>query len=328
MEAVAYLGTELAREQADGPIRMALARKAASDGFGQPGIRATMAYRIPASGAGGAPEECWVVEEQALSIDIEGVGSYTLMWTPTEHPEPAAGYVDSEGILGANADPEALALAAGFAFSEGIIRGLEDVRTMAVCSEHPGVVRMSLVDPAKAKVRRRDVVLSSSCGICSSREVLDHTLAGLPEVSDSLRIAATHFMPLMQAMRRRQGVFLTTGGAHAAAIFSSDGRVLCVAEDLGRHNALDKVIGRCLLRKWPMAGKGVVLSSRVTLEMVSKAARAGLEIVAAVSAPSSLAIEMADRCGITLCGFVRGASATIYSHPGRVQTSGARWSAA
>jgi FdhD protein len=122
----------------------------------------------------------------------------------------------------------------------------------------------------------------------------------------------------MLTMRGRQAIFARTGGTHAAALFNAKGTLLALAEDLGRHNALDKVIGHCLLHNLPSAGCCVLLSGRVSLEMVTKSARAGIELVAAVSAPSSMAINAARLVGITLCGFVRGDRLTAFSHPGRL----------
>jgi len=122
----------------------------------------------------------------------------------------------------------------------------------------------------------------------------------------------------MAQMRQGQQIFEQTGGSHAAAIFDQSGQVLAVAEDLGRHNALDKAIGMVLLHRGSVVGCGVVLSSRLSLEMVLKAVRTGLQMLLAVSAPTSLAIEVADKFGVTLCGFVRGRRATVYTHPQRV----------
>jgi FdhD protein len=122
----------------------------------------------------------------------------------------------------------------------------------------------------------------------------------------------------MTAMRGRQALYEQTGGTHAAAVFGPD---VAIAEDLGRHNALDKVIGRCLLQRQDLASCGVLLTSRLSFEMIVKAARAKFQLVCAVSAPTSLAIEIANRCGITLCGFVRENRATIFTHPNRVEFS-------
>ncbi len=122
----------------------------------------------------------------------------------------------------------------------------------------------------------------------------------------------------MTQMGEGQTIFRETGGSHAAAIFDASGTVLAVAEDLGRHNALDKAIGTVLLDRGDLSACGVVLSSRLSLEMVLKAVRAELEIMLAVSAPTSLAIEVAEKFGVTLCCFVRGTRATVYTHSQRI----------
>ena len=133
-----------------------------------------------------------------------------------------------------------------------------------------------------------------------------------------MRLQRGQFVPLMNGMREQQGIFERTGGSHAAAIFNTAGEVVAVAEDLGRHNALDKAIGLALLQHGSVAGYGAVLSSRLSLEMVVKAVRTDLEIVLAVSAPTSLAVDVAQHFGVTLCGFVRDKRATISSHPHRI----------
>lgn len=253
-----------------------------------------------------------------MTIDIENVGKFTLMWTPTENISSPVGFTDVEGVLGESENPEALALAAGFAFTEGIIRGLEDIHTMAVCPDEPEVVQMQLVNPDVNVMRRKDVVINSSCGICGKRDIIDNNAYNLSTVPDVMRVGSECFTRLMTRMKEDQEIFRSTGGSHAAAIFSAEGEIYSVAEDLGRHNALDKVIGRHLLEHKSFSRCGVLLSSRLSLEMAVKAIRAGLEIITAVSAPTSLAIDVADRFGATLCGFVRGERATIYTHPHRV----------
>lgn len=283
------------------------------------GSRIVIANRLSADCAGAVPAACSVVEEDVLTIDIEGVGLYSLMWTPAEGAAAPGGFVAGEGVLGEVAVPERLALALGFAFTEGIVSGLSDIATMALCPERPDVVRMRLFAPERVVVKRRDVTMTSACGACGGREALESGVADLPRVGDTLRLAGADFALIMEAMRRSQTLYGSTGGAHAAAVFSPARRIVAAAEDLGRHNALDKVIGQCLLQGQVLAGCGVVLSSRLSFEMVAKAARAGFEVVAAVSAPTSLAIDVAERLGITLCGFVRGDRATVYTHPRRIR---------
>jgi len=261
---------------------------------------------------------CRVIQEDALTIDVEDIGTYTLMWTPTDPVEADGfGYVDGEGLIGGQGSGR-LALAAGFLFTEGIIQGMEDIHTMASCEQTPGVIRIQLKSPEAVVTRRRNLVMTSSCGLCGSREVVENNTFDLSHAPDRMRLNAQGFSQLMQEMFSHQAIFAETGGAHAAAIFSADGRIHAVAEDLGRHNALDKVIGATLLSGDGFAGKGVLLSSRLSLEMVTKAVRAGLEIIAAVNAPTSLAIEVAERFGVTLCGFVRGERLTVFTHSHRI----------
>lgn len=206
----------------------------------------------------------------------------------------------------------------GFALSEGLIERLDDIRSLSVCPEDPKVVKLQLHHPERVKTSRKNVIINSSCGICGPREILDDNALDLPKVADNLRINHSQFSLLMTQMREGQTIFDQTGGSHAAAIFDQCGNILFVAEDLGRHNALDKAIGMALLQRGTVAGCGVVLSSRVSLEMVLKAVRTGLQMMLAVSAPTSLAIEVADKFGVTICGFVREQRATVYSHPQRV----------
>jgi len=143
-------------------------------------------------------------------------------------------------------------------------------------------------------------------------------IAALPSVGDSLRVDAGLLHSVYAALRKRQSLFGACGGTHAAALFDEKGTIISSAEDTGRHNALDKAIGKCLLAGVETAGRGAALTSRLSLEMVSKCARAGIELITAVSAPTSMAIDVALTCGITLCAFVRETRATVFTHPARV----------
>jgi FdhD protein len=261
---------------------------------------------------------CRVVEEDALLLDVEDVGHYTLMWTPTAINSSAQGFTLEDGLLGEDAQPEGLCLALGFALSEGLIERLEDIKSLSVCPENPGVVKLQLKHPEQVRTMRKNVLINSSCSICGPREILQDNALNLQCVNDSLRVNHGQFARLMMQMREGQQIFRQTGGSHAAAIFDQSGEVIAIAEDLGRHNALDKAIGMALLHRNTLTDCGVVLSSRLSLEMVLKTVRAGLQMMLAVSAPTSLAIEVGDRFGVTLCGFVRDSRATVYSHPHRV----------
>lgn len=264
-------------------------------------------------------QACELIDESPLVVDVAGVGRYTLMWTPTVADEGAAGFVPHDGWLG-DAPSSALSLAAGFAFSEGMFDCLGDIEAIARCPDSPGVVRLVLTSVAReragaAAVRERTV--RSSCGACGSGDI-EHLLRGVRAVRARTTLSPAALQSLVATMQQRQALWQATGGAHAALVFASDGEPLAFAEDLGRHNALDKAIGRCLLDGLPIEGGGVVLSSRLSFEMVAKAARAGLAIVAGVSAASALAVRTAQACGITLCGFVRDGRATVYAHPRRI----------
>lgn len=270
------------------------------------------------SAAGRRSAECAIVEEDVLTIDVEEVGRYSLMWTPTEEHLGAVGYTSEDGVLADDGTPEALALAAGFAFTEGIVDSLADIVAMGICSERPDVVNMRLARPRHAAVHRRNVVVNSSCGICGGRDQLVTAVTGTRPAPGSLRLSVAELAAIRSEMQRRQRTFFRTGGTHGAALFGPDLEILATAEDLGRHNALDKVIGYRFLSGLPLRGCGVFLSSRVSYEMAAKAVRAGFDLLAAISAPSSLAIEVADRHGLTLCGFVRQDRATVYTHPERI----------
>jgi len=259
-----------------------------------------------------------VVEEDVLTVDVEGVGLYTLMWTPTAVADSAHGFTLGDGLLGEVERPEGLALAMGFALSEGLISSLAEILSLSVCADNPKVVKVQLHAPENVQPHRKNVVINSSCGICGPKEIVEDNAFGLRAVDTSFSLQRSDLSRLMKLMRAEQKLFDETGGSHAAAIFDSDAEILVVAEDLGRHNALDKAIGTVLLARGNLTGCGVMLSSRLSLEMVVKAVRAGLEIMLAVSAPTSLATEVAQRFGVTLCGFVRAKRATVYTHPERV----------
>jgi FdhD protein len=163
----------------------------------------------------------------------------------------------------------------------------------------------------------RNLIVTSSCGLCGSRNI-DRLLAGATLCGDKLRVSLPVLHAAISEMQARQRFFMRTGGTHAAGIFTAAGDMLAIGEDIGRHNAFDKAMGQCLLHGLPTAGHAAVLSGRVSVELVAKAARAGLELIAAISAPSSLAIQVAERCHVTLCGFVREKRATVYARPHRI----------
>ncbi|HVZ19589.1 MAG TPA: formate dehydrogenase accessory sulfurtransferase FdhD [Vicinamibacterales bacterium] len=221
-------------------------------------------------------------------------------------------------------------LAAGFLLAEGVIKSADDLGTIEYCTdpsaEHPeNIVNATLVNGSAASLEkllagRRNVTTNSSCGMCG-RLTIDSLKTNLPALVVPWTVPAATIVTLPDALRRAQSVFEETGGLHAAGLFTREGALETIAEDVGRHNAVDKVIGRMVIQeRLPLTRHMLFVSGRTSFEIVQKAFLAGIPLVAAVSAPSSLAIELAEECGITLIGFLRGQNFNIYTHPERVTT--------
>lgn len=203
-------------------------------------------------------------------------------------------------------------LAAGFLFSEAILTGPDQIQKI----EGGKVELAGELDLSGAE---RHSYMTSSCGVCgkASIEALQQNCDRIP--SGGLSVSSDVLRRLPLRLRESQPVFEHTGGLHAAGLFTSDGQLCSLREDVGRHNALDKLIGAELLgHRLPLRDRILVLSGRISFELVQKAAMAGVPIVAAVGAPSSLAVQTALRLGITLAGFVRGERFNLYSSPERV----------
>jgi FdhD protein len=213
-------------------------------------------------------------------------------------------------------------LAVGFLLTEGLIRA-EDVAAVGYCSSAPVEHRFNTVSVALTRrwddsARRRDFAATSSCGVCGTLDI-DHVALACTPLGPRPPVAASLIPQLPDRLRAAQRVFERTGGLHAAATFDIDGTALCVREDVGRHNAVDKIVGHGALDRRAGAEPAVLMvSGRVSFEIVQKAAMAGMAVIAAVSAPSSLAVEAAERLGVTVAGFVRGDTYNIYSHPERI----------
>jgi FdhD protein len=237
-----------------------------------------------------------VVEEAAVTIDVDGVDSFTILCTPADKR----------------------ALAAGFLYTEGIIDSMDDIAVLRECSDDPNIIRVRLAGEARPVADAgRNLLVVSSCGACES-ENLEDRIESLPRVGQAMKIESGLLRSVYRSLRERQSLFEVCGGTHAAALFNDGGEIVSWAEDTGRHSALDKAIGKCLLSNIPIAGLGAALTSRLSFEMVAKCARAGIELVLAVSAPTSMAIDVACLCGVTLCAFVRDTRATIFTSPARV----------
>jgi FdhD protein len=226
-------------------------------------------------------------------------------------------------------------LAAGFLVSEGVVRRGSDIARIRICSGdecghsgHEGtgnIADVTLGPDAAAAPPRRGFLTTSACGVCGKASISE--LLVLPETGvspDLARVSPEVLAGLPDRLRAAQRVFASTGGLHAAGLFTADGELLCAREDVGRHNAVDKVVGWALLSgRLPLAGCVLLVSGRASFELVQKAVLAGCPVLAAVSAPSSLAAELAAQAGLTLVGFLRGSSMNVYAGEQRIASGAA-----
>ncbi|MFL6519004.1 MAG: formate dehydrogenase accessory sulfurtransferase FdhD [Chthoniobacterales bacterium] len=240
-----------------------------------------------------------VAIEEPLEIRIRGEAVATTMRTPGHDEE----------------------LAAGFLLSEGIVRDRADLRTLSPAAENVISAELAANTKFAPTAVQRFGTISSSCGLCGKKSVefiLQH-LSPIDFAKDQTRIAEATLLELPTKLRTAQGNFERTGGIHAAGIFDVAGNALFVREDIGRHNAVDKVIGRAFLDGLlPLHKHVLIVSGRSSLEIVQKALAARIPIIAAVSAPSSLAVNFARECGQTLIGFLRPPTFNVYSHIERI----------
>ena len=220
-------------------------------------------------------------------------------------------------------------LAAGFLLAERVLSSPDDLGTIEYCTdpgaEHPeNIVNVTIANGSAGALERiladrRQVTTNSSCGLCG-RLTIESLAVDVPRVESALALTAATLAALPARLRESQAVFDETGGLHAAGLFTAEGGLSDLAEDVGRHNAVDKVVGRMLIRDaLPLSHHVLCVSGRTSYEIVQKAIVAGISIVAAVSAPSSLAVDLARAFGVTLVGFVRGDTFNIYAHDGRIQ---------
>lgn len=213
-------------------------------------------------------------------------------------------------------------LVAGFLYSEGLIRGAAEILALA----HPeamlegdcaNVVAVELAGGGPAV--ERTFYASASCGVCGKSSIADLAIRA-PVVESELRIGRKVLEALPERLRAEQSIFAQTGGLHGAALFDADGQLLAAREDIGRHNAVDKLIGWALTAgRMPLADALLVVSGRLGFEIVQKAIVAGIPLVAAVGAASSIAVSLAERYGLTLVTFLRPGSLNLYGDPSRVQ---------
>lgn len=243
-------------------------------------------FRLP----GGAARDRVAVEEP-LEIRIEGQPVTVTMRTPGDDEELALGFCLSEGLRPVAARPA------------------DDLAANVVEIDAPGF------DPTKLK---RNFLTSSSCGVCG-KGALESVAVDAERVGSRLTLSQALVSSLPEQLREAQAGFAATGGLHATGLFSPAGELLCVREDVGRHNAMDKVLGWAFREGLlPLAQAVLCVSGRIAFELVQKAAVAGCPVLVAVGAPSSLAVELAADRGITLCGFVREGRLTVYTEPWRI----------
>lgn len=243
--------------------------------------------RIP----GGITEDDRVAVEEPLEIRIEGRPVAVTMRTPGHDEELALGFCLSEGLRPAGAHVP------------------DDLAANTVDVDAPGV------DPGRLA---RSFYTSSSCGVCG-KGALEAVAVEAPRVESGLRVPLDVITALPGRLRDAQQAFAATGGLHAAGLFSVGGELLCLREDVGRHNALDKVVGWAFREdRLPLADALLCVSGRLSFELVQKAAVAGCPVLVAIGAPSSLAVELAADRGITLCGFVRDGRINVYTEPWRI----------
>ncbi|MFF8828321.1 formate dehydrogenase accessory sulfurtransferase FdhD [Streptomyces sp. NPDC015131] len=255
-----------------------------------------------------------LVAEEPLEIRLDGKPLAITMRTPGDDFALAAGFLVSEGVLGSAADVRSIVYCAGARDDGSNTYNVVDVRLA------PGV---ALPDISL----ERNVYTTSSCGLCGKAS-LDavRTRTRFP-VADTppLRVGSGVLAALPDRLRREQRVFASTGGLHAAALFSEDGELLDVREDVGRHNAVDKLVGRALREDLLPLDRAILLvSGRASFELAQKAVMAGIPMLAAVSAPSSLAVDLAAETGLTLVGFLRGPDMNVYAGEHRIVLPDAR----
>ena len=216
-------------------------------------------------------------------------------------------------------------LAVGFLFAEGIIHGKGDVRRVTYCTDFEVEQRFNIVNVELAgtvvpdlRPLERHFFTTSACGVCGKASLDALELRGC-KVAEGPEVRAEVLYGLPERLRQAQGLFESTGGLHATGLFTAEGELVAVREDVGRHNALDKVVGWAVLEgKVPLDQHVIVVSGRSSYEILQKAVTAGIPVVCGISAPSSLAVDVAERVGVTLVGFLRDRRFNVYSRPDRI----------
>ncbi len=253
-----------------------------------------------------------LVVEEPLEIRLNGAPLTVTMRTPGSDIELAQGFLLTEGVI----------VRRGDIVSVRYCRGTNDDGTGPTANSY-NVLDVTLASdvPAPDVDPTRNFYTASSCGVCGKAS-LDavRLISKYCPGDDPSTVAAQTLSALPRKLREQQKVFAATGGLHGAALFGTDGALLAVREDIGRHNAVDKVVGWALeQQRLPLSGTVLLVSGRASFELTQKAVMAGIPVLAAVSAPSSLAVDLASQSGLTLVAFLRGESMNVYSRPDRVQ---------
>ena len=245
-----------------------------------------------------------VAAEEPLEIQLQGVGTAVVMRTPGDDLDLVRGFLVTEGVVE----------------SESHIRRVSHCDMASDPASEENVVQVTLQPDVTPDMKslKRHLFASSSCGICG-KATIENVMRRQPPIQDDVRIDTQTLYGLGAALRENQALFTDTGGLHAAGLFERSGNLLRVFEDVGRHNAIDKIIGWSLRSgRFPLTGTILMMSGRISFEVIQKATAARIPVVCGVSAPTSLAVQTAEAAGITLIAFLRGESCNIYSWPDRV----------
>jgi FdhD protein len=277
--------------------------------------------RISLPGDASAERADLLAAEEPLGIRVDGQALAMTMRTPGDDIDLAAGFLVSEGIVTTPRDITGIVICSGERCGHSSSNGApgagppghEGAGNIADVALRPGLaVRPEL---------RRAFLTSSACGVCGKASIAELAVtADGALAADAVRVAPQVLAGLPDALRAAQRVFDRTGGLHAAGLFTAAGELLAVREDVGRHNAVDKIVGWALRSgRLPLSGCVLLVSGRASFELVQKAVLAQIPVLAAVSAPSSLAADLAAEAGLTLVGFLRGGSMNVYAGRGRIE---------
>lgn len=268
-------------------------------------------------GTGASRRADTLAVEEPLEIRVGGVPLAVTMRTPGSDVELAAGFLVAEGVIARGDQVRSAIHCGGPSTGSGIATGSGS----GADGNTYNVLDVTLAPGVPAPVPNRNFYTTSSCGVCGKASIdAVETVSSYDVAADDSTVSALTLTGLPEQLRAQQAVFDKTGGLHAAALFDAlTGDLLVLREDVGRHNAVDKVIGWAALNhRLPLRGTVLQVSGRASFELVQKAVMAGIPMLAAVSAPSSLAVELAEASGLTLVGFLRGPSMNVYTRPDRV----------